>query len=107
MAGTATERMVAVRPQGGRTLIELAATRDGMLAMSALCNQMLAAIERCKCDVTVDLGHIDVVSSSVVATLVVGRRKLGRTGHSIRIMNLPERLRSLFQIHRLDRVFRN
>lgn len=53
----------------------------------------------------VDLEHVDYMDSSGIATLVEALQHARRTGTQMVLCGMKERVRSIFEIARLDTVF--
>ena len=104
MFGLTRRRLVETRPTTRGILVQVAAQADDVPASERVCNQVLAAIQRCDSDVIVDLRHLGVISSSFAAALVLGFRILRQAGHAISVANLPDQARAVFQVYGLFRV---
>ena len=107
MFGSLRRRFVVDRAASNRTVIQVRPCRDGSRDTSVLCNQVLATIDRCRTNVVVDLRHLRVVSSSFVATLLLGWYHLRQAGLCMRVTNLSKQAQSVLSIHGACRVLTN
>lgn len=67
--------------------------------------KVLEALEAGARKFVIDFGETSYIDSSGVGVLVHLAKKIGEQGGALRIANLSEDLRSLFELTRLDSVF--
>lgn len=72
----------------------------------ALREKLLDLTERRTSAILIDLGGLQYIDSSGVATFVECLQELGRYGGFLGLFGLPREARDVFEIARLDQVFR-
>lgn len=95
---------IEVRDLEGACLMVLRGEID-MRSAPALREQLLEAVESRPSRVILDLTAVDYVDSSGVGTMVDFKRRIDRLGAAVVLVGLQERVRSVFEITRLDKFF--
>ena len=93
-----------VRKSAGEVVLELAGEID-LRTSPGLRSSFLNVLEHKSARVVVDLGGVNYVDSSGVGTIVEFKRKAMRDKTKVILVGLQPRVRSLFEITRLDKFF--
>ena len=56
--------------------------------------------------IVLDFSKVEFIDSACLGALIAVARKLRKKGGDVRMASLPEEVQSIFQITRLDKVFR-
>ncbi len=80
--------------ENGRCTVQGPVTLDRVVSLLAQGNGLFTAQQ-----VTVDLAAVTEVDSSALSLLLEWRREAGRSGRSIRYLNLPANLTSLAELY--------
>ncbi len=93
------------RRVGGVTIMDL----TGKIVIGdpnrALHSALREAAESDRRDVIVNLGNVSAIDSSGLGELVAGFASLERSGGSLKLLNLPDRINELMTITKLHTVF--
>ena len=54
---------------------------------------------------TLDFSNLEYISSAGLGILLATQKRLGKSGHGLRIINLKERIRYLFRVAGFDVIF--
>ena len=95
---------IDVQRSEGRCTVRL----DGDIDMSTapvLRKALLEVIETPVERLLIDLGGVGYIDSSGVGTIVELRRRIDRSGSDLVLTGLQERVRSVFEITKLDKFF--
>ena len=79
---------------GGRCTMRGPITIDNVVSLLAEGNGLFTSVQA-----TVDLAAVTDVDSSALSLLLEWRREAGRSGRSIRYLNLPSNLKSLAELY--------
>lgn len=90
-----TPQATIIRPKGD---VDLSTSKDLQLALKEAINSKPAKL-------VVDLGDVPYMDSSGVATLVEAMQLSRKQNASLVLFAMQDKVRSIFEIARLDRVF--
>jgi len=96
---------IDAQPEEGGAVLRLAGDLN-MHTCSELRTKLLELIEQQPGRLIVDLSGVGYIDSSGVGTMIEAKRRLERTGGRIVLAGLQARVRSVFEIARLDRYFK-
>ena len=99
------ELPIAVEQQDGMTVV----TPDGEIDLSRAPSfrTVIAEVFRnTPSKVAIDLSNVPYMDSSGVATLVEGMQRANRAGAVLVLVGMQDRVKSIFEIARLDTVFK-
>ena len=68
-------------------------------------DELLAAIDQGQGKVVVDLSRVTLVDSNGLTALVAGMKRARQNGGDVRLAGLPQNVRVIFELTRLDRAF--
>ncbi len=93
------------RRVGGVTIMDLTGKIVIGDSNRALHSALREAAESDRRDVIVNLGNVSAIDSSGLGELVAGFASLERSGGSLKLLNLPDRINELMTITKLHTVF--
>jgi len=93
------------RRVGGVTIMDLTGKIVIGDSNRALHAALREAAESDRRDVIVNLGSVSAIDSSGLGELVSGFASLGKSGGSMKLLNLPDRINELMTITKLHTVF--
>ena len=64
-----------------------------------------AVLEQLTATAVVDMKNLQYVSSAGLGILLAAQKKLSEKGHKLRLANMSQHVRDLFQMTRLDTIF--
>lgn len=91
--------------QNGRTVIRVSEPRVDAHNSAELKDSILRVLETGERDVIVDLGEVDFIDSSGLGALLSGYKNANLHSSTFALAGLTPRVRSLFDLTRLNRVF--
>ncbi|HEY4611628.1 MAG TPA: STAS domain-containing protein [Bacteroidota bacterium] len=62
-------------------------------------------LEQLTATAVVDMKNLQYVSSAGLGILLAAQKKLGEKGHKLRLANMSQHVRDIFQMTRLDTIF--
>lgn len=95
---------IRMETAGGVEVVALSGEVD-MRASPALRSELLGVVERRPARTILDLSGTSYIDSSGVGTLVEFKRKIERVGGRVVLTGMQHRVRSVFEITKLDRFF--
>ena len=93
-----------IRNDGGRVILDLAGDVD-MHSSPALREELLKVVNRGSDVVVINLQDVEFMDSSGLATLVEALQLTRKQKSKLKLINLCHRVRSIFEIARLDAIF--
>lgn len=93
------------RRVGGVTIMDLTGKIVIGDSNRALHSALREAAESDRRDVIVNLGNVSAIDSSGLGELVAGFASLEKSGGSLKLLNLPDRINELMTITKLHTVF--
>ena len=93
-----------VRNEDDTTVLELLGDVD-MQSSPGLRTQLLKLVEGRATTIIVNLAEVEFMDSSGLATLVEALQATRQRGGKLKLVNLCPRVRSIFEIARLDAIF--
>ena len=93
-----------IRNDGGRVILDLAGDVD-MHSSPALREELLKVVNRGSDVVVINLQDVEFMDSSGLATLVEALQLTRKQKSKLKLINLCHRVRSIFEIARLDVIF--
>jgi anti-sigma B factor antagonist len=96
---------LATIKQNGRTVIRVSEPRVDAHNSADLKDNILRALEAGERDLIVDLGAVDFIDSSGLGALLSGYKNANLRSSTFALAGLTPRVRSLFELTRLHRVF--
>ncbi len=84
---------------GGEGVVRLVGRLDAAEADGAM-----AALSGLEPPLTADCAELDYISSAGLGVIMETYKRLHRLGHSLRLINVPPRIRNVFRYAGLDRV---
>jgi anti-sigma B factor antagonist len=95
---------VNVKKENSATIVELSGEVD-LYSSPEVRNVLLKLIQDKTSIIIVDLKKVSYIDSSGVATLVEGLQKAGEYSGTLKLTNLQDTVRHVFELSSLDKVF--
>lgn len=92
-------------------MFEVARGEDGRVRLvgrldASKVEEARAALDSIDTSVTVDFGELDYISSAGLGVLLSVQKRLSRSGHELRLVNMNPHIGEIFRIAGFDKVFR-
>lgn len=95
---------VSVKSKGGMTIVDIVGEVD-LYSSPKLRSDLLNLTKSENEKILLDLSQVKYMDSSGVATLVEALQQAGKYGGKLKLANLRDAVKDVFELSRLDKVF--
>lgn len=96
---------ISTRDKGNATIVSINGDVD-LYSSPQVRRVIIGLTEKKKPLIVVDLNQVEYMDSSGIATLVEGLQQVSKYSGEIRLFGLASAVREVFELSRLDKVFR-